>query len=99
MDKICQFRQLLLVKPLSIRPTSSHVVRASRPQSRERPAPARGQSLSRAQRGNARSTAGEKPAPRRRPYAGAITLEMAATNCFHFDFSRANCFLPVGVKR
>ena len=38
------------------------VVRASRPQSRERPAPALEQSLSRAERGNARSTAGETPA-------------------------------------
>jgi len=38
------------------------VVRASRPQSRERPAPALEQSLSRAERGNARATADETPA-------------------------------------
>jgi len=39
------------------------VARASRPRSGERPAPARGQSLSRAEQGNARATAGETPAP------------------------------------
>ena len=69
------------------------VARASRPLSRERPAPASGRGQ------DARATAGETPALHRRPYAGAITLEMAPTNCFHFDASRANCFLPAAVRR